>query len=943
MVAAVASWNVPRDLAAELGSAAAILGGLGSCAYPASSRCSAACDTFGSRFASGVQLRRREASAGDAMRRCEDSAVMRRRQNSAPAGRASVTLHAVSPDIALSATRNTTTGDAEHRPDTSARRAPRRRQKHARTARASGNCAAVSSSLSASVSAVASVTPKQSPTPTPTVPPVATVASGQTSPKLVVKEAATPKTPEPPHVPPPAATGPSAPPPPKTAPHSSQSALLAVSVGAAVEAQKVRQVSVSASTPALPSVAWASPRGSPSPSPTRSSSPTSPFPSPSSRPTATAKESKLVDGGAVREVAALSSSVAMSTPSSASRTPRTIEVSVESQEASVPTGVWTSDGCLEASAGDASCNITVMASLGGRGGVHAVLRVGLFVEGPQGAPPAIDGFRQVARVRFGKTALHEWATLRVSGAEECDIGRFPSGSPSTSSSSSERSGSPRMPLPGLCKHSWSEEGALISSGENVAARESGELTAAEAIALGSAVVRADFFCGLSLHVSAFCTVHEGGQSMLRVEVAGELHMRPRFRLVGREGAQRLYATAKRRFCAGGEDLQALRECEEALATLDGLQPMPPEAGDVLNLLGALHLRRQSPRMAVTCLKRALAVRAVHVGAEDVALASTLNTLGSAYQMLGEHSGALSAFQRAVDIFDAAAAQDRVRQGAEGSVVSTWDPALAKALHSLGGAHRALGQNVDARKHYERSLEIRQRAFGEDHPLNSTTLNNLGAVLQQLCDNRGAVRCYQRALDLQTRSYGNEHCATAATLSNLGSAHGRVGDHRCAILCHRRAHDIQERLFGAEHPAVAASLHNLGNALAADGKGPDALRCLWRALAVWSKTLGNAHPDIAATLHSLGNVYRGLSQPEEAVKCFAGALRIRDAALGPEHPETARTRHCAALCACATGQSTAALQELETASSSMVSSLGAAHPWSLQVRADKESLRESVDG
>merc|ERR1711907_92186 len=103
----------------------------------------------------------------------------------------------------------------------------------------------------------------------------------------------------------------------------------------------------------------------------------------------------------------------------------------------------------------------------------------------------------------------------------------------------------------------------------------------------------------------------------------------------------------------------------------------------------------------------------------------------------------------------------------------------------------------------------------------------------------------------------------------------------------------------------------------------------------------AQCDVAATLHSLGNVYRGLGDNTAAAKCFAGALRIRESVLGPTHQEAARTRHCAALVGCTLGEESAALQELEVAANSLLSSLGAKHPWSMQARADAESFRQVV--
>lgn len=611
------------------------------------------------------------------------------------------------------------------------------------------------------------------------------------------------------------------------------------------------------------------------------------------------------------------------------RTPRSVEVSVEGQEATVPAGVWASDGFLEARAGDAACTVTVKAGLRGRSGVHVVLRVGLTVEGGE-----------QTRLRFAPDAdaLSQCSSVRVQGVEECDIGRLPSRSSTT--------GSPaRPPTPGFCQHSWNEDVPSARAGA-FSARAVGQcaIDPAQALKLGPTSCAVDFGCGLVLRVGARCVARADGQASLRVEVDGELRLRPRFWLAGREATRRLYAAARGHFCAGNRDMEAVRGCEEALGICEGMVPVPSEMGDVLNLLGALHLRRRTPALAVKCLERALAIRAQRAGPEDTAFAATLSTFGGAQQMLGQHADALKSFQRSVAILERASEAEAGAGAATArstTARANIDPALASTLHSLGGAQRALGQHAGARNSYERALVVRQRSQGADHPLSAATLNNLGAVLQQLSDDRGAVRIYQKALAIQAKAYGHDHCMTAATLSNLGSAHERVGEHQCAVDCHNRALLTQERWLGREHPGVAATLHNLGNALAGAGRGTEAARCHWRALAVWSKALGPAHPDIAATLHSLGNVYRGLGQPEAAAKCFAGALRIREAALGPTHPETARTRHCAALTDCSLGSGVAALPELETAASSLLSSLGAKHPWSLQAAADVKSLRDLI--
>jgi len=581
------------------------------------------------------------------------------------------------------------------------------------------------------------------------------------------------------------------------------------------------------------------------------------------------------------------------------RTPRSVEVSVEGQEVAVPVGAWSqsSDGQFEVAIPRAVCTVTVKAGLTGRSGMNVVLRVGLTVHD------------NVVRFKATPESLGGWTALRVDGAEECDIGRLPCRS----------DGSPRLPRPGVCPHDWCEfQGEASGSAEEVLPQE--------ALVLGPSACRAEFYRSLALHVHATCLAREDGQGALRVEVSGELRLRPRFRLVGHEGVRRLHAVAMAHASAN-EDLQALQKCEEALAMADGLRPWPQETANVLCLMGALHLRRGTTTISVKCLERGLAIFAQSACPDELAMAGALGALGNAHQACGSHGEALRCHERAYEIVERMAGPE--------------DAATASALHSLGGSHRLLGNQGEARRFFQRALVARRQTLGPEHPLLASTLNNLGAVLQQLSEEREAIRCYQESLAIEEKVYGSEHPATAATLSNLGSAHGRLGEHQCATDCHERALATQEKVLGSEHPNVAATLHNLGNALAAGGRGRDAARCHWRALAVWSKVVGPAHPDVAATLHCLGNVYRGLREPEAAAKCFAGALRIREACLGPTHPETARTRHCAALVGCSLGDPAVALQELLTAAKSLSSSLGSAHPWSLQARVDAESLRQAA--
>lgn len=592
-------------------------------------------------------------------------------------------------------------------------------------------------------------------------------------------------------------------------------------------------------------------------------------------------------------------------PSATPRTPRALEVSVEGQEAILGAGVWTADGDVEARIGKAKCTITVKAGLVGRSGISAVLRVGLATEDD--------------KIVFKRSSKDwsVWQSSKLSGSEECDIGKLPM---------KTGTGSPRTPRGGVCLHCWQQSTETVNKGPGAG----DNISVDEALSLDAASCGAHFRCGLDLRVKVSCIVQKNEQALLRVDVEGQFNAIPTFYLIGRAALTRFYLSARDAYMAADDDV-ALQLCERGLSISSTIRPRPPELGDMLNMLGAVHLRRTTPDLAIKCLEGALSVRLEHAANHDdpnnMALAGTLSTLGSAHLAIGSLAEAHQCHKQAVILLE--------------KCPSVNGTLFAAALHNLADTMRARGNLEEARNCYERALKHREVSDGKDHPTCARTLNNLGTTFQQLLLYQDAIVCYQRALAIQTKANGRDHPVTASTLSNLGSAHSALGDHNLAVACHTRALSVQEKQLGKKHVDVAATLHNLGNAVACLGRGQMASNCFWKALEIWTSSVGHSHPDVASTLHSLGNVYRGINEPGSASECFAGALRIREATLGPTHAETARTRHCAALVGCSLGDGPAASQELQAAVNSLVAGLGARHPWTLQACADLEALKKAM--
>jgi tetratricopeptide (TPR) repeat protein len=164
----------------------------------------------------------------------------------------------------------------------------------------------------------------------------------------------------------------------------------------------------------------------------------------------------------------------------------------------------------------------------------------------------------------------------------------------------------------------------------------------------------------------------------------------------------------------------------------------------------------------------------------------------------------------------AAVDERERQGTD-------DLALATALYDLAILRRRQGKLAEAERLYRRSLDIRERLEGPDHPDVAATLNNLASVLVARGDYQGAEPLLRRTLRIRRTALGADHALTAQSLNNLALLHAAQGDAAAAEPLYRQAVAILEGKNGAAAPEdlarvldnYAALLHDTGRATEAE--------------------------------------------------------------------------------------------------------------------------------
>ena len=78
----------------------------------------------------------------------------------------------------------------------------------------------------------------------------------------------------------------------------------------------------------------------------------------------------------------------------------------------------------------------------------------------------------------------------------------------------------------------------------------------------------------------------------------------------------------------------------------------------------------------------------------------------------------------------------------------------------------MGRYAEAEPLYRRSLEIREKQLGPDHPDVATSLNNLAVLYQAMGRYAEAEPLYRRSLEIREKQLGRDHPDVATSLNNL---------------------------------------------------------------------------------------------------------------------------------------------------------------------------------
>jgi eukaryotic-like serine/threonine-protein kinase len=257
--------------------------------------------------------------------------------------------------------------------------------------------------------------------------------------------------------------------------------------------------------------------------------------------------------------------------------------------------------------------------------------------------------------------------------------------------------------------------------------------------------------------------------------------------------------------------------------------------------------------------------------QPVVQAQLLVTIGTVYETLGLYPQAQKLQEKSLEL--------RRR------VLGPQHPDTLGAMNELGHTLRVEGQLTEAEKLLRQTLESDRRVLGPENPETLLCMNELANTLRDQGRLAESEKLRVETLAVQRRVLGPEHPDTLRSMNNLADTLGEEGRLPEAEQLLREALELRRRVLGPDHPETLRTAYNLAGYLGYDNHLEEAEKLQRETLDLRRRVLGDAHPDTLATMDSLANILQLETHYAEAEKLRRTVLEVQRSVLGPEHPST----------------------------------------------------------
>jgi eukaryotic-like serine/threonine-protein kinase len=229
------------------------------------------------------------------------------------------------------------------------------------------------------------------------------------------------------------------------------------------------------------------------------------------------------------------------------------------------------------------------------------------------------------------------------------------------------------------------------------------------------------------------------------------------------------------------------------------------------------------------------------------------------------------------------AAENIDQRLEGSPLSE-----AKVRETIGLAYQKLGDYNAAEPHLQRALQIRCEQLGEDDSTTLVSLSHLGNVYTLQCEYEKAETVLKNALATRIRVLGDDHPDTLESMAGLGQLHVYRANYKEAYPLLAQVQQIGKGILGSEHPIVLNAM--LGNVylFTYSFQHERAYLLARKGLEISRRSLGEEHEITLGFMKMFANCCREKKYTDDAEDLFTRALEVSQRVLGQEHPNTIDT-------------------------------------------------------
>eukprot|EP00830_Metopus_es_P014130 TRINITY_DN3643_c0_g1_i1.p1 TRINITY_DN3643_c0_g1~~TRINITY_DN3643_c0_g1_i1.p1 ORF type:complete len:297 (-),score=48.33 TRINITY_DN3643_c0_g1_i1:99-950(-) len=247
-------------------------------------------------------------------------------------------------------------------------------------------------------------------------------------------------------------------------------------------------------------------------------------------------------------------------------------------------------------------------------------------------------------------------------------------------------------------------------------------------------------------------------------------------------------------CIRDRAYNAQKKYEEALANYQKAEEIDSQAGVqdidlaiIYNNLGMVHSSLMNYEKAKDSFKKSHEIASKLSPLPVTMVAQIQRNLGTAYNNIGDRSGAVMCYREAENI----------------EVKSVPDISDARKYNLMGLAYANERKFADAYQSYAQALTM----LPEDHEFKGVIYENFGSTYAQADDLAFAKEYYLRSISIKEKT-AEIHPSLATTYNNLGLVYLQAKEYINATTYFEKAEQIYETILGPKNGFIAVTYRNL---------------------------------------------------------------------------------------------------------------------------------------